>query len=56
MDVEIFFDKLLCFQKNPQPFYTLAKELYPGKFKVNLTSISSFWGRIMPQFRLYVAF
>ncbi len=30
---EAIFD-IDFFQKNPEPFYVLARELYPGKFKV----------------------
>ncbi len=33
---ESVFD-LLYFKENPKPFYTLAKDLYPGRFKPTLT-------------------
>ncbi|KAI0248635.1 DHS-like NAD/FAD-binding domain-containing protein [Lactifluus subvellereus] len=33
---EAVFD-IRFFQKNPRPFYTLAKELYPGKYRPTLT-------------------
>jgi len=33
-DPQAIFD-IDFFQQNPRPFYTLAKELYPGKFYPN---------------------
>lgn len=43
-----FLKKKIFFQKHPEPFFALAKELYPGQFKVWNTAYGPLYKLIMP--------